>query len=142
MRVRIKRIDPELPLPQYKTEGAVAMDCAARFTTTIAPHTTAYVPLNVVIKPPHGHFILMAPRSSLHKRGLLLANSVGIFDEDFAGDRDEYHAALYNLTDRPVVVERGERITQIIACAFDRIEWEEVASHQEPDRGGFGSTGK
>ena len=83
----------------------------------------------------------MAARSSLHKRGLMLANGIGIGDEDFAGDNDEYQAALYNFTDVPVEVKRGDRIVQIIVLPFDRVEWEEVNSHGGRDRGGFGSTG-
>lgn len=141
MKVAIKRIDTELPLPEYKTTGAAAMDCVARVDTTIAPGEIGYVPLNVAIKLPKGHFVLLIARSSLHKRGLMLANNVGIGDEDFCGDNDEYQAALYNFTDASATVTRGDRIVQMMVLPFDRVEWQEVTTLGEPDRGGFGTTG-
>jgi dUTP pyrophosphatase len=141
MQVAIRRIDKDLPLPMYKTEGSVAMDCAARVDCDIAPQSLAYIPLNVCIKPPPGHFVFMAARSSLHKRGLFLSNSVGIFDEDYAGDADEYAAAVYNFTREVVCVKRGERLTQIMILPFDRVRWNEVDTHGEKNRGGYGTTG-
>ncbi len=141
MKVDIRRFDKELPLPVYKTEGSVAMDCSAREDFTIAPDSLAYIPLNVGIKPPRGHFVLLAARSSLHKRGLFLANSIGIFDEDFSGDTDEYAAAVYNYTKNPVEIKRGERLVQIMVLPYDRVEWNEVETHGEKNRGGYGSTG-
>lgn len=141
MEVQIRRIDTDVPLPVYKTEGSVAMDCAARTDTEIAPDSLAYIPLNICIKPPKGHFVFLAARSSLHKRGLFLANSVGIFDEDFSGDGDEYVAAVYNYTKEVVVVKKGERLAQIMILPFDRVEWHEVETLGGKSRGGYGSTG-
>jgi dUTP pyrophosphatase len=142
MKVRIKRIDTDLPLPEYKTSGAAAMDCVARTTTVIPPEKFCLVPLNIALKPPRGHFVLVAARSSLHKRGLIMANGIGIGDEDFSGNNDEYQAALYNFTDTPVEVKRGDRIVQMLILPFDRVVWNEVYSLEDADRGGFGSTGK
>lgn len=142
MKMRIKRFDKELPLPVYQTTGAVAMDCVARESAVIEPKTLAYIPLNVAIKPPPGHLVLLAPRSSLHKRGLMLPNSVGVFDEDFSGNEDEYKAAVYNFTDAAVAIERGERIVQLLVLPYVKAEWEEVDDMGKPTRGGFGSTGK
>lgn len=141
MEVQIRRVDKDIPLPMYKTEGSVAMDCAARIDCEIAPDSLAYIPLNICIKPPAGHFVFLAARSSLHKRGLFLANSVGIFDEDFSGDKDEYAVAVYNYTKEVVVVKKGERLAQIMVLPFDRVEWHEVETFGEKNRGGYGSTG-
>lgn len=141
MEVAIRRIDAEIPLPMYKTEGSVAMDCAARVDCEVAPGALAYIPLNVCIKPPKGHFVFMAARSSLHKRGLFMSNSVGIFDEDFVGDTDEYAAAVFNFTKEVVQIKKGERLTQIMVLPFERVEWREVDTHGEKSRGGYGSTG-
>lgn len=141
MKVPIRRIDKDLPLPEYKTAGAAAMDLAAREGALIQPHSIEVIPLNVSLKPPQGHFTLMAARSSLRKRGLMLANNVGILDEDYAGDGDEYLAALYNFTDVPVQVERGDRIVQIIVLPYDKVVWQEVETLDSPDRGGMGTTG-
>ena len=117
------------------------MDCVVRTTTVIGPEEISLVPLNAALKPPRGHFVLLAARSSLHKRGVMMINGVGIGDEDFSGDSDEYHAALYNFTDAPVEIKRGDRIVQMLILPFDRVEWEEVDALDTPDRGGFGSTG-
>ena len=142
MKIRVKRFDKDLPLPEYKTAGAAAMDCYAREQTIVESKSVAYVPVNVALKLPRGHFVLLVARSSLHKRGLVLANGIGIGDEDFSGETDEYKAALYNLTDTPVQIEKGERLAQMMVLPFDRVEWEEVDSLDTESRGGFGTTGK
>lgn len=141
MKVKFKRFDTTLPLPEYQSPGAAALDLAARITVTILPHATAKVPLNVAIQLPPHHWVLLAARSSLHKKGLIMANGIGVGDEDYCGDNDEYQAALYNLTDQPVVVERGERITQMIVLPLERVEIEEVDQLDNKDRGSFGTTG-
>ena len=123
MDIRIKRIDKEIPLPEYKTPGAAAFDLSARIATTIAPRSIGYVPLNVCIEPPVGHFAQLVPRSSLHKRGLLPANGFGVIDADYSGNDDEYKAALYNFTDEAVVIERGERIMQVVIAPYARVEF-------------------
>jgi dUTP pyrophosphatase len=141
MKVPVLRIDKELPLPLYKTAGAAAMDCAAREDVVIAPRSVGMVSLNVAIKPPKGHFVLLAARSSLYKRGLMPANNVGIGDEDYSGDNDEYKAPLYNFSDAPVEIKRGDRVVQIMILPFERVEWEEKDTLGGVDRGGFGTTG-
>ncbi len=140
--IRIKRFNKELPLPEYKTSGAVAFDMAARERREIMPGTVEYVPLNVAIEIPEGYFIMLAPRSSTHKKGLMLANSIGIFDLDYCGDNDEYIAAYLNFSKEPVVIEAGERVAQALLVKIERAEWEEVHAMDKGDRGGFGTTGK
>lgn len=141
MKIRIKRFDKELPLPEYKTKGAAAFDLTARKKIEIAPKAVAYIPLNVALEVPQGYMLLLTPRSSTHKKGLIMANSVGIGDPDFCGDGDEYHAAYYNHTESPVVVERGERVAQGLIKKVEKAEWEEVDSLDNETRGGFGTTG-
>lgn len=140
--VGIKRFDSSLPLPEYKTSGAAAMDLVARIEVKIAPHSVGYAPLNIALELPEGYWALIAARSSLHKRGLLLANGIGVGDHDFRGDNDEYLAALLNFTDTPVVVERGERIVQLMIQPAIRIDLAEKVSFKSADRGGLGSTGR
>lgn len=142
MKIRVRRFDKELPLPTYATEGAAAMDCYARETTTIPPGEVRYIPLNIALEIPEGHFVLMAARSSLHKKGLMLANGIGILDEDYCGDDDEYKAAVFNFSSEIAEVNRGDRITQIIVRPVERFKWTEVDSLERESRGGFGSTGK
>jgi dUTP pyrophosphatase len=142
MNIKIKRFDKHLSLPEYKTEGAAAFDLVARETVTIQPSTVGYVAVNIAVETPSDHFLLLAARSSTHKKGLMLANGIGIGDSDFCGDGDEYKVALLNFTDAAVTVDRGERIAQGVFVKFTRAEWEEVDVMDSKTRGGFGSTGE
>ena len=142
MKVRIKRFDKDLPLPEYKTAGAAAFDLSSRISVTILPKGVVRIPLNIALEPPEGFMLMMAARSSLHKKGLMLANGVAIGDRDFCGNNDEYHAALYNFSDFPVSIERGERLVQGILKKYDKAEWNEVDELKNKDRGGFGTTGQ
>lgn len=141
MKITIKRFDRSLPLPEYKTAGAAAFDLYAREETVIKPKQTTLVPLNIALQVPKDHWVLMSARSSLHKKGLMMANGIGIGDFDYRGENDEYHAALLNFTDKSVTVKRGERIVQAIILKRDRVEFEEKTQFDAKSRGGFGSTG-
>ncbi len=140
--VKIKRFDKNIPLPEYKTQGAAAFDLYARIGMEILPKEYKYVPLNVAVETPEGYFLLLAPRSSTHKKGLWMANGIGIGDPDFSGDGDEYNAVYYNFSDKPVSIEKGERIAQGLIVKREAIYWQEVDSMQNETRGGWGSTGK
>lgn len=142
VKVIIKRFDQSLPLPEYKTDGAAAFDLYARTETTVDPGKVGYVPLNVAFQIPEDHWILMAARSSLHKRGVMMANGIGVGDYDFRGDGDEYQAALLNFSDKPVTIEKGERIVQAIIIHREPVKLKEVAEFGHQDRGGFGTTGR
>lgn len=141
MKIKIKRFDTTLPLPEYKSEKAAAFDLYARLTVVIPARSVGYVPLNVAVELPKNYWVLLAARSSLHKKGVMPANGIGVGDEDFCGDNDEYQAALFNFTDSEVTIERGERITQMIILPREHMEIVAVASLGNKDRGGFGSTG-
>lgn len=142
MQVKIKRFDKNLPLPSYKTKGAAAMDLAARQATTIPAQSVGYIPLNIALQIPDDHFVLIAARSSLHKRGLLVANGIGIGDHDYCGDNDEYLLAVFNFTQQEVVIEKGERVAQMMVLKRKPVELSEATYFDTADRGGFGSTGK
>lgn len=141
MNIKIKRFDKELPLPKRQTEGAAAFDISARETTTIEPGMVGYVPLNIAVATPPGYFLLVAARSSTHKKGLIMANGIGIGDPDFSGDADEYKAAYYNFGNNAVTVEKGDRIAQGIFVKVAEFEWTEVDEMPNKTRGGFGTTG-
>src|SRR3989344_6806409 len=141
MEIKIRRIDKTLPLPKYETLGAVAFDFVARRETIIPPRKIGYAPLNVCIATPQGHMLLLAARSSLHKKGLMLANGIGVGDQDFSGNEDEYHAVLFNFSDNTVVVERGERVVQGMFKPIAKCSWLEVDDLTNESRGGFGPTG-
>ncbi len=139
--IPIKRFDRTLPLPKHQTASAAGFDLCAREEVVIPPGSIGYIPLNVALRPPPGHMVLLVPRSSLHKRGLLPANGVGIIDGDYAGDSDEYIAVLYNITATSVTVSRGDRIMQGVIVPYQQAVWQEVEVMQDPNRGRFGTTG-
>lgn len=141
MDIEVRRVDKNIPLPSYGTEGAAALDCYVREEAVIAPKSIGYAMLNIAMKVPKGHFALLAARSSLHKRGLMFANGVGIVDEDYCGDNDEYRAILFNFTDEPVTVAKGDRIAQVVVLPYDKVNVREVDTLGAPDRGGLGTTG-
>ena len=142
MIVRIRRLDPELPLPAYATAGSAGFDLYCREDTTLAPGEIALLPTGVAIATPPGYMLLVASRSSTPRRkGLSVPHGVGVIDQDYAGDGDEVRCQVYNFTASPVTVRRGERVAQGIFVRIDQAAWEEVNSMDAPTRGGFGSTG-
>ena len=142
MNIKIKRFNKDLPLPKQHTEKAAAFDLYTRETTIVPAHGIAYVPLNNVIATPDGYFLLLAARSGMHKRGLMLCNGIGIIDPDFDGDGDELNGVVYNFTDQPVTVEKGDRLIQGTFIKVCDWSWEEVESMPHKDRGAFGTTGR
>lgn len=141
MQVKIKRFTKDLPLPEYKTDGAACVDLYARETVRILPHEIGYIPLNVALKVPAGHWVLVTARSSTHKLGIMQANGIGIGDNDFSGNEDEYKFAALNFTQKEVIIEKGTRIAQLMVLKNERIEFVEVESLEGTSRGGFGTTG-
>jgi len=141
-KLKIKRIDKTIDLPKYHTKGSVAFDFYSRIEVIVKPKEIKYIPLGVCIQLPKGYTLIMAPRSSLHKKGLVLINSIAVFDEDFCGDSDEYHTAVYNFSSKAVKIEKGDRLTQGLLIPVLKCEWKEVKSMNSKDRGGFGSTGR
>lgn len=143
MRVKIKRIDKSLPLPEYHTKGSVGCDLYARVETKIAPKGLGKIPANVIIETPPGYMFIVASRGSTpFKKGLMPPHGFGVGDQDFCGSDDEYQISIYNFTDEEVVVGRGERVAQGIFVPVEIAQWEEVESMEHNGtRGGFGTTG-
>ena len=141
VQIKIKRFDKGLPLPEHKTAGAAAFDLTAREAVEILPGTVGMVHLNIAVETPPGYFMLLAARSSIHKKGLIKPNGIGIIDPDFCGDEDEVRGTYYNFTDKPVVIEKGERIAQAVFVPIARFGWQEVEKMGNKNRGGFGTTG-
>ena len=141
MKLKIKRFDQSLPLPEYKTNRAAALDLYARVEVRIESKKVDYIPLNIALELPKNYWALLAARSSLHKKGLMLANGIGIGDEDYCGDNDEYLAAVFNFTDEAIVVKKGERIVQLMILPREKVKIEEIKKLENQNRGGLGSTG-
>lgn len=140
MKVKIKRFDKTLPLPEYHTTGAVAFDLYSRIDAIIPPKTLERLPTNVVIAIPKGYMLEIKDRSStLKKKGLLV--STGYIDNDYCGDSDEILLQVYNLTDDNVKIEKGERLGQGAFVKIEIAEWEEADVMGNGSRGGFGTTG-
>lgn len=142
MRLKIMRVDSTIPLPAYGTEDAAGFDLAAAHDVTVAPGAVALVRTGLVIQAPAGHFLAIFARSSTPlKRGLMVANGVGVVDPDYCGATDEVMIQVRNFTDRDVAVKRGDRLAQGIVLAAPRVTWEEVTEIRPAPRGGFGATG-
>jgi dUTP pyrophosphatase len=143
MRVTIKRLDPAVALPAPATAGAAGFDLAAAVVVEVPPGGIRLVGTGLVIGVPNGWFLGIFARSSTPlKRGLVVANGVGIVDADYCGADDEVKIQVLHITDAPVAVRRGDRLAQGIVLPVPRIEWDEVAEAVGETRGGFGSTGQ
>src|SRR6186713_2388825 len=143
MRLRISRLTDAARIPSYETAGAAGFDLAASVETTIPPGAVALVPTGLVIEVPRGHFLGIFARSSTPlKRGLMVANGVGVVDSDYCGPHDEVKIQVINVTNAPVHVAVGDRLAQGMVLAAPRVTFEEVAASDRASRGGFGSTGR
>lgn len=142
--MKVKIINRSLnPLPEYATPLAAGMDVRADNAEPIKlkPLERALVPTGLYLEIPAGYEVQVRPRSGLAiKKGITVLNSPGTVDADYRG---ELRVILVNLGNEEFIVERGERIAQIVLAAHGRMEWEEVETLEETLRGegGFGSTG-
>jgi dUTP pyrophosphatase len=139
----IRRLRPDIELPRYQTPGAAGFDLAASEDVLVQPGQVVLVPTGLVIQAPPGHFLAIVARSSTPmKRGLMVANGVGIVDEDYCGPADEVKIEVVNFTQQPVKVSRGDRLAQGLFIPVVRAEWREADGElREGSRGGFGATG-
>lgn len=142
MKIKIKRFDKTLPLPAYKSKGAVCVDLYTRTETKIDPGQISYIPLNIATEIPNNCWAMVVSRGSTHKLGIMQANSIGVIDVDFCGDNDEYIFPAYNFTKQEIIIEKGTRIAQLMVMKFEPIEFEEVDHFDNADRGKLGTTGQ
>lgn len=144
--VPIRRLpgNEDLPLPQYQTAQAVAMDlhAAVREPAGLSPGDILLVPCGFSVAVPAGFEAQIRPRSGLAaKSGVTVVNSPGTIDPDYRG---EVKVALINLGTAPISVERGMRIAQMLIVPIPRVRWEDVTELPDTPRGegGFGHTGR
>ena len=145
MKVQITKLRESAKIPTRGSERAAGYDlyaCLDSESIEIAPHTTAKIGTGLAVAIPDGYFGAVFARSGLAaKEGLRPANCVGVCDSDYRG---EYIVALHNDSDLARMVNNGDRIAQLVVMPYLAVEFEEVESLDETERGagGFGSTGK
>ena len=138
---KIKKITDTAVIPTRGSSKAAGYDLYADETVDIEPGVCVKVSTGLSITPPEGYFGAIFARSGLAiKQGLRPGNCVGACDEDYTG---EYIVALYNDGSKTHVVNKGDRIAQLVFLPYLDVEFEEVEELNETKRGagGFGSTG-
>ena len=138
--VKVKYLRGVQKIERFNTGDWIDLRCAEDVTMKAGEYRM--IPLGVCMELPHGYEALIAPRSSTFKKyGLLLANSIGIIDESYKGDNDEWNFLAYAVRD--TTIKKNERI-----CQFRIIEHQPLIMLKEvevlgnTDRGGIGSTGR
>lgn len=147
LQLRFRRTRPQaadLPLPRYMSPHAAGLDVVADLDQPLelGPGDRAAVPTGLAVEIPPGFEVQVRPRSGLAlKHGVTVANAPGTIDADYRG---EVKVILVNLGAAPFVVQRGERIAQLVVAAVVHADVIEVEALSETERGegGFGSTGR
>jgi len=143
-KVLIKKLDPSVELPTYKTNGSSGMDLMAFIQNPISlkPHYSCLVPTGISVAFPSEFEIQIRPRSGLAaKNNISVLNTPGTIDSDYRG---EIKVILYNHGDSDFLINNKDRIAQIILTPIIKMNLEETDNLPETVRGegGFGSTGK
>ncbi len=144
VKVLIKKLDPAVKLPEYKTYGASGVDLIAfiKKSITIKPKTSSIIPTGLSIAFSEDYEIQIRPRSGLAaKNNISVLNTPGTIDSDYRG---EIKVILYNHGHNEFIINNGDRVAQMILAPVNKIEFEETNDLPETIRGigGFGSTGK
>ena len=144
VKVLIKKLDPSVKLPEYKTTGASGMDLIAfiREPLELKPQMSCIVPTGLAVAFPENYEIQVRPRSGLAaKNNISVLNTPGTIDSDYRG---EIKVIIHNHGNRNFIINNGDRIAQMILCPVVKMKLEETIDLPKTIRGqsGFGSTGK
>ena len=144
VKVLVKRLDPAVKLPSYKTEGSSGMDLMAfiKNTVKIAPKSSELISTGLSLAIPSDYEIQIRPRSGLAaKSNISVLNTPGTIDSDYRG---ELKVILFNHSNKEYIVKNNDRIAKMDLMPELKVEFEEVEILPETFRGsgGFGSTGK
>lgn len=150
MELKVKKFTADAILPEYKTAGSAGADLYANEEVVAKPGEATLVKLGVGVDIPDNHMLMLCLRSSTpRKKGLFIPNGVGIIDSDYKGELMLLVAPLGN---EEVIIEKGERICQIIMTpcknyytpnsVIENIVEVKDLGVSERGEGGFGSTGK
>src|SRR5579862_6549919 len=141
MQVRIKKLHQNAVLPSYAHGPAedAAMDLCALERVVLSHGRAQAVPTGIAIELPSGHEAQVRPRS-----GLALKHSVTVnFGTIDPGYRGEIRVVMFNLGPADYIVEKGDRIAQLIVAPYDAVQWEEgELGSSARGAGGFGSSGR
>src|SRR5262252_6971054 len=141
MKIRVKKLHPEAVLPHYAhgPEEDAGMDLRAVERVVLPPGIAQGVPTGIAIELPPGFEAQVRPRS-----GMALKHSVTVnFGTIDPGYRGEVRVVMFNLSHSDYVVEKGDRIAQLIVARYEAIEWEEgELGDSARGAGGFGSSGR
>ena len=143
-KVLIKKLDPAVELPAYKTEGASGMDLMALLNEPInlKPNSSCLVPTGLAVAFSSDFEIQIRPRSGLAaKNSISILNTPGTIDSDYRG---EIKVILFNHGKNDFLINNKDRIAQMILTPVIKMDLEETDDLPETIRGegGFGSTGK
>lgn len=150
MNVKIKKLHPDAVIPKYAKAGDAGMDLTA-VTKSYDRDGNIVYGTGLAFEIPEGYVGLVFPRSSLSSLDIALSNCVGVIDSGYRGEVTVKFkpAMLFNREQRPIILnnriyEVGERVAQMIIIPYPHIEFEEVETLSETERGnrGYGSTGK
>jgi len=143
-RVLIKKLNPDVELPVYKTSGASGMDLMAFIEEPIkiVPNSSYLVPTGLSMTFSEDYEVQIRPRSGLAaKKGITVLNTPGTIDSDYRG---EIKIILFNHGKEDFIINNKDRVAQMILIPVVKMELEETDSLPDTLRGegGFGSTGK
>ena len=140
--IQIKYFTDEIEKLTYIDGKSDWIDLRAAKEMELKAGQYAMIPLGVAMKLPEGYEAHIVPRSSTYKNyGLIQTNHMGVVDESYCGDNDQWHMPVCALRD--TVIHVNDRICQFRIMEHQpKIVFEEVEALSAPDRGGFGSTGK
>ena len=144
VKVLIKKLDPTVQIPSYKTEGASGMDLMAFVNEHIrlAPKNSCLVPTGISVAFSNDYEIQIRPRSGLAtKKNISVLNTPGTIDSDY---RVEIKIILFNHGDKEFIINNKDRVPQMVLMPVHKMSLEEVDNLPDSVRGkgGFGSTGK
>ena len=144
VKVLVKKLDPLVKLPSYKTEGASGMDLMAfiKEPINISPNSSYLVPTGLSVAISENYEIQIRPRSGLAaKNNISVLNTPGTIDSDYRG---EIKVIIFNHSKQNFIINNGDRIAQMILSPILKMELEETDNLPDTVRGegGFGSTGK
>lgn len=137
--LKIKRLDKELPLPSYQTDGANGVDLYITEDISILPHDNEIISFGIAIETPKKHVGIVTTRSGVGFKQSV-EHRMGVIDEDFRG---ELKGKLYNYSNQMAEFKRGDRVAQLLIIPCPQMIIKEVDELSDTKRGdnGFGSSG-